>query len=899
MLIRTLRLKNIKSYGEGSEGAGITVNFQAGVNRVAGRNGHGKTTLIEALGYALFFAEPDNEEKFKTATYFLRNGEKVGEIDVAFAHGGESYRIERDIGQVKRRSKVLQLSDESTCAEGDEAVSSWLCRLLGFKQKEQLCALFANLIGVKQGRLTWPFDSKPTAAKEFFEPLLDVAIFRESAAFLSDAQGKFKDLLGEQEVRRAGIEARVSERADSVEKVPVKEAQVETLEKAAEKSRKQKDEADKLKQTWEQKQIAFNSAKAALEEAKHVVALASHKSEAEQQRVNEAQEAAVIAARAEPGYQAFAKAEERLRALQGRQTEKAVLQHQCAEASKALAQWQGRKEAADNQEKVFTNQRVEGDKLGEALRLQISDASGGPLKMRAECERFSQAASEAKRSKDILSAWFNSPGKSVEENEKLLCNALVDGELKTVLKAHADEKRLDEVTREWSRKVVQAEHAKSSLANQLTQIGGGVCPFLKEKCRQFDPKAVQSDLNALEKEHAEISRRHQDSAAEHEKAKQTFLTTFSSVTDKLSENFEQQHSNFQKRDRERVGQERDLENTKKRLEQIGRDSTGLARKIQPLLNESRKAESEAKAAAARMLELEEKLKGFANLEQDFREQHEIKDKSGQDHRLFLQNQPLAAKFDSLQNALKNSREAETRAREQVQQKTAAFELANKDFDPSALENARNTVAVAAAKLSNDEKDLQTAQRELKQEKERLRQWKEARAERDRIDGEISRLRAAGELARLGGKVLKNAAPAVAQHLCTRIAANAQGIFNQINQDPIELEWKAEPQYSLRVVPGDRRFAMLSGGEQTKLALAMTLAMIQEFSGLRFAVFDEPTYAVDADSRQKLADAILEAQKAAALEQLIVVSHDDAFEGKIEHVVMLRKSATGTEEVQPG
>src|SRR6266481_7716597 len=126
MLIRSLRLKNIKSYGEGSEGAGITVNFQAGVNRVAGRNGHGKTTLIEALGYALFFAEPDNEEKFKTATYFLRNDEKDGEIDVVFAQGGESYRIESDIGKAKRSSKVIQLSDESTCAEGDEAVSGWL-----------------------------------------------------------------------------------------------------------------------------------------------------------------------------------------------------------------------------------------------------------------------------------------------------------------------------------------------------------------------------------------------------------------------------------------------------------------------------------------------------------------------------------------------------------------------------------------------------------------------------------------------------------------------------------------------------------------------------------------------------------------------------------------------------
>jgi len=37
-----------------------------------------------------------------------------------------------------------------------------------------------------------------------------------------------------------------------------------------------------------------------------------------------------------------------------------------------------------------------------------------------------------------------------------------------------------------------------------------------------------------------------------------------------------------------------------------------------------------------MLELEEKLKGFANVEQEFRVQHEIKDKCGQDHRLYLQ-----------------------------------------------------------------------------------------------------------------------------------------------------------------------------------------------------------------------------------------------------------------------
>jgi len=61
------------------------------------------------------------------------------------------------------------------------------------------------------------------------------------------------------------------------------------------------------------------------------------------------------------------------------------------------------------------------------------------------------------------------------------------------------------------------------------------------------------------------------------------------------------------------------------------------------------------------------------------------------------------------------------------------------------------------------------------------------------------------------------------------------------------------------------------------------------------VFDEPTYGVDAESRQKLADAIIDAQKAAGLDQLILVSHDSAFEGKIEHVVLLnRNAASGTE-----
>ena len=241
-----------------------------------------------------------------------------------------------------------------------------------------------------------------------------------------------------------------------------------------------------------------------------------------------------------------------------------------------------------------------------------------------------------------------------------------------------------------------------------------------------------------------------------------------------------------------------------------------------------------------------------------------------------------------------------------QEDLAAAELASCESTLSQLRLGTAEISLAAVRREFEEKsaavaaesaNLEHARQETEREEIRFREWQEACARRDEIVRILARLSAAIKLTELARVCLRESAPLVAQNLCGRIAGQAQRIFNRINPDPVELRWEASPRYSLRVIPGDRRFAMLSGGEQTKLALAMTLAMIQEFSGLRFCVFDEPTYGVDAESREKLGDAMLEAQKAAELEQLILVSHDDAFDGKIENSIYLRKTAEGTEVVQ--
>src|SRR5262249_28702584 len=139
-----------------------------------------------------------------------------------------------------------------------------------------------------------------------------------------------------------------------------------------------------------------------------------------------------------------------------------------------------------------------------------------------QCTRVSEAVLVAKKSKEAFSEWINVPGKLTEGNEKLLRDALIDGEREAVVKAHADQLRLDEASRDLANKLAHAEHSRNLLANQLNQISGGVCPFLKEKCRQFDPKAIRSDLEALEKEHADLGRHHQNSIVENERAKKSF-----------------------------------------------------------------------------------------------------------------------------------------------------------------------------------------------------------------------------------------------------------------------------------------------------------------------------------------------------------------------------------------
>jgi exonuclease SbcC len=654
-----------------------------------------------------------------------------------------------------------------------------------------------------------------------------------------------------------------------------------------------------------------------------------------------------------------------------------------AEAEKTKIQVEGKASAARSQREVFARQKHQKDAERVNLRERLEALRNRLLDSRLEFEdrrnlanRATHFLSDIRHFESSFAALLGHEEATLQKM-KGITEALAAWDVAAVETARRQEETAGEALQSVGQQLAAANAEHSALLRQLQEILDGICPFLREQCRQFDPSKVAGDrkekgvtieilqnkrgiaehaLRAAQIEHEERRKDEQGLASKRSQLEQMVVELCSAferlnwgrtneAVSELREWIQQLPSMperpnprarvddanaFESSHRQNVDYLREfrkwsqstedlvLERVNTVLEEERRrnsdlrdevNSTDQLRRIESEIEKLTIEENEqSEVDSACQREFTELEKTMSGLDQRSRAYGSLGDEIAlleqtqlmyrRDYQQYLGAKPLADQGSSREIELSARREEERRVGEELRICESTLAELSRGFDEVVLTSLRREFegirAEAAAELAN----LQNARREMDREEARFLEWQKACAGRDEIDRLIQRLEAAVDLTESARVVLRDSAPMVAQQLCDRIAAQAQRIFNRINQDPVELRWEAVPRYSLRVTPGDRRFAMLSGGEQTKLALAMTLAMIQEFSGLRFCIFDEPTYGVDAESREKLGDALLESQKAAQLEQLILVSHDDAFDGKIEHSIFLRKTAThGTEVVE--
>ena len=86
MILRSLKLKNVKCYDT------IKVDFETGKNLIIGKNGSGKSAIVQSILYSLYsiYEQGNNDE-------IVRTGEDVARFDLDFEQDGKEYHVHRKI----------------------------------------------------------------------------------------------------------------------------------------------------------------------------------------------------------------------------------------------------------------------------------------------------------------------------------------------------------------------------------------------------------------------------------------------------------------------------------------------------------------------------------------------------------------------------------------------------------------------------------------------------------------------------------------------------------------------------------------------------------------------------------------------------------------------------------
>ena len=195
MLITRVELEKIKNYEAGS------FEFAPGITAISGPNGAGKTTILEAISWALFDQLAYKKEDF------LKRGAKKGSVRVTFvsAINGREYTVYRDT------STGYYIYDPVTklrLVEQKNQVAIWLRQHLGVEPGADLKSLFTSTIGVPQGTFTVNFAEQPSKRKPGFDKVLRVDEYQRASeelkALLRHVESKDVEL--REQIAALGVE---------------------------------------------------------------------------------------------------------------------------------------------------------------------------------------------------------------------------------------------------------------------------------------------------------------------------------------------------------------------------------------------------------------------------------------------------------------------------------------------------------------------------------------------------------------------------------------------------------------------------------------------------------------------------------------------------------------------
>ncbi|GEM_PF-495664 len=879
LMLLEIRLVNIKSHVD------TKIRFTEGVNAILGENGAGKTTIIEAIGFALFNVKP-----YKRIGEFLRRGEKKGEIRITLKGKDDRvYRVVRKIEENRTAEYYVEDVELGRVAEGENEVLSWIKENFEFESDPK--TMFDNVIGVKQGMMTSQFLNPPNVREATFSPVIGVESYRKAYEKSKDYENWIKE-----EIDRTAIEE--VELRNKVENLRNKKIELERLRKLQEEIEEEMNKISNQIKMYEVKYKKLEEFKEKISNYKLNFELTKDKIESIESKLKELKERFERAKEAEKKLNELKpiaiegeKIEERLDKLIKLKDTLISELHNLNIKKEKLEEY--KKRLSDLEEKVsdINEIKAEVEKLRELAKIE-RELDEQLKKLRVAEERIKGLLNQ----KSILK-------KEIDRKiEKIKNKDIIKNEIKN-LEEKLDKLKDLEDKKEKTVKAYYALETKLKLdKEQLKEMLKGICPILGEECKRI-AEAGRKKKKELEKEVEKIKVL-KANIAKLEKV----LSAKKALENKLS-NLKLELSYIEEF-------EKDVEEKKEKLKEITKELEILERKVSKI-NKVKEEFDKVRGSSNRFAELSERLKQkeemleevgnlkskIVSLREEIKKLPEVNEKLKAIEQNIVENKeklkelkPILNEYVSLKTIANERDEIESKLKEKIEEKKALEEKyikikkeiddINKKFSDEKyerikkkLEDLRRSYFQLKGRLDEIKNRIESLTKdvlELEKEEKRLEEVlnKKRLAEKKYLF--IKDLR----------EIFKKAIPEITRAYTDAVSIEANRIFCELMNDySWEIRWTND--YSIKAIYRGREidFSQMSGGEQMCAAIAVRLALLKVLSSTNIAFFDEPTQNMDEVRRRNLANQI---SRVEGFNQIFVISHDDSFEDVVENAIKLKK-----------
>ena len=921
MIIKRVKLENYRSHSN------TTVDFSKGVNLILGKNGKGKTSILEAISSVMFNTK-DRSGK-ETGKNFIKFGEKSGKIEIEFtANDGRDYILKTEFFKTKPKRQTLKDLNGIDCEEDIQEKLEELCGIKkGFEET------YENIVIAKQNEFINIFKAKPKDREEIFNKIFNTQIYKEMYdKFLKEATDNYTKQIDY-----------LSKDIDSLKENMEDKEEISTLLKD-EETLKEKLNADFSKTTeistklsneikdYETSEINLKNLISNIEDEEEKIKKYSNLLKENIIEARKAKKAKTIVEENEKPYFEYLEVENKLKDF--RETYANLLQEQ-----KLNVQYQNNIEKLELSNK---NLKVDIIDLEESIsknseKKDILEKDIATLKDKEESlnSKLKEYVSLLTQLEDLEKTKKKISDKQLEKKteinilEKDLSSKkdlFMPINIEDIEKQLSNFKDLEKELKSLEEQKIIFGTEINTLKNASNELSSKICPYLKENCENLKDKEADDYFSSkislkteavetLKKTIEEKSRVLAEKSRVEEKEKQFFELEKTIKNLELSlkteeVNLKEIEVNIKSLD---ISIQQLIEN------QEFQDSTSLKEHKKGLevelknLNLDEKRENLKNLIESLEIEKEKILKNQSSIENNLKEIDEYckEIKADTDKNIenieseitvfenkltdlktpyseYIENSILAKDLENLLLKVNKSIKELYSLRlnkNSLKEKVSCLEDKIKNIK---IDELREKYDILKEELNEISKKLGSSQEKIENYKKILEKITSQEEKQKKLLNELKKLEDKSNRANLIRNEVGKMGRAISKYMLSGISNIASLNFNKITGRTERIEWSNEEKdkYVLYLVGQERKiaFEQLSGGEQVSVAIAIRGTMTEYFTNSRFMILDEPTNNLDTERKKLLAEYMGEILK--NLDQSIIVTHDDTFREMAEKIIEL-------------